>query len=119
MLTNPYMPPVSRDRHGLPAIRTRGSRGPYRQLGILTDGDGRKILPLMGRERDSARSKWNYYTMTDNHVKLPVSVKRRSCTAETGCDELHNGDTAYVEGYGHVFKATIYENDAFEYSPSL
>jgi hypothetical protein len=78
------------------------------------------ILPLMGRRVMSGRDKWQYYTMSNTgnlNTKLPVSVNGRSCTGEYGCDSIMNGDTIYVEGYNDTFKATIYENNLFNYIP--
>ena len=43
----------------------------------------------------------------------------RSCTQEYGCDELTTGDVLYVEGYNDTFKATIYDNEHFNYIPYL
>ena len=59
--------------------------------------------------------------MTDknNSVKVPISKNGRSCTQEYGCDELMNGDILYVEGYEDTFKATIYDNEHFNYIPYL
>ena len=118
-----YFPPEEKHPKGLPInIQTRGPNVDYRQLGILTRMNGEEmILPLMGKPLYSNRSKWQYYTMTDNNnvVKLPISSNGRSCTDEYGCDELTNGDTIYVEGYNDMFKVTIYDNKFFQYIPFL
>lgn len=108
-------------------IRTRpsSSDNEYSQVGILTrksgkdDGD-KIILPLFGKISDSARDKHQYYTMSNTgsvSTKLPVSVSGKSCTSERGCNEIVSEDMIYVEGYGNVFKATVYENSLFRYSP--
>jgi Family of unknown function (DUF5755) len=94
----------------------------YRQVGILTRNDANDtILPLMGRPLHANRQKWQYYTMSDKNsmIKLPVSVAGRSCTSDIGCDEIFNGDSAYVEGYRDSFAATVYENDTPRYIPYL
>lgn len=94
----------------------------YRQIGILTRNDANDtILPLMGRPLHANRQKWQYYTMSDKNtmIKLPVSVAGRSCTGDIGCDEIFNGDSAYVEGYRDSFNATVYENDTPRYIPYL
>ena len=59
--------------------------------------------------------------MSDKHnsVKLPVTHKQRSCTSDTGCDNIYNGDTVYVEGYNDVFKVTVYETSKFNYIPRI
>ena len=113
---------------GLPVnISTSSADMPYQQIGILTkmvqssrmDGGEPTILPLMGRSLMNGRDKWQYYTVsnTNNSVRLPVSVKGKSCTNEYGCDGIYNGDTIYVEGYDDTFKATVYENSTLRYLP--
>ena len=129
-LQNDHAPPLQNMEfveasHGLPVnIKTRGYEGNYTQIGILTRKSGtEQILPLMGRKSYSARDKYQYYTMTNSagniNTKLPVSVNGRSCTSEMGCDEIHNGDNVYVEGFHDTFHATIYENRLFQYIPYL
>ncbi len=138
---NPYVPP-QRENHGYIttnirrhdsqighpiyypsrplSINTNRNISPYQQIGILTRGKGQEtILPLFGREIDSRRNKWNYYTMTsdNNMIKLPVSYRGKSCTKVQGCDELFNGDSVYVEGYKDIFNTTIYENNTMDYIP--
>ena len=102
-------------------IRTQGRPSQYEQIGILTRRGGQLILPLYGRELITGRSKYQYYTYSDqnNSVKLPVSKEGRSCTGEYGCDMLSNGDSVYVEGYNMVFDATLYENNSMEYIPFI
>ena len=132
VLMNPYRPPLRDDRvfprlgedpRGVPInIRTQGVDSSYRQVGILTRGNGGEtILPLMGRPLLTNRDKWNFYTMNDknNMIKLPVTFKGKSCTNEYGCDNIYNGDTVYVEGYNDTFKATVYDNDVVRYIPYL
>jgi len=94
----------------------------YRQMGMLTPLNGSSkdnILPLMGRPLHTSRQKYQYYTISNQHnnIKLPISVKGRSATSDTGVDELYNGDTIYVEGYDDAFKVTKYENDTIKYLP--
>lgn len=133
VLLNPYKEPVRDDRYllhsgggrdpmGMPInIQTQGLgvNTEYRQVGILTKGDA--ILPLMGRPLFSNRDKWNFYTMNDkaNMIKLPMKFKNKDCLSEQGCDNIYNGDQVFVEGYGALFKATIYENNVMRYLPFL
>lgn len=126
-LTSDFAPPLKNMQptysKGIPInMKTRGMEQEYNQVGILTRNSGKEeILPLMGRKAVSARDKFQYYTMTNTagniNTKLPVSVNGKSCTSEIGCDEIHNGDTVYVEGYNNTFKATIYENSLYRYIP--
>lgn len=124
VLGDPYEPPLKTNL-GVPVnVRTQGRVGNYQQTGILTKksntGDS-TILPLMGRELNASRDKWNFYTMNDknNMIKLPVSHRQKSCTGEYGCDNLSNGDNVYVEGYNDTFNVTMYENNSFQYIPYL
>jgi len=136
ILLNPYSPPLSDERYLIPShdmrsmnvrgiggvpinIRTQGVDSTYRQVGILTPRTGKEqILALMGRPLLSNREKWQYYTMSErNNIKLPISVKGKSCMNEYGCDKVYDGDTVYVEGYGNIFRATIYDNDVMRYIP--
>ena len=141
ILLNPYSPPVNdehyiipsrdlrhmdrlghMDRPGIPInIRTQGYDASYRQVGILTSQNGKEqILALMGRPLISNRDKWQYYTMSEkNNIKLPISVKGKSCMNEYGCDKVYDGDTVYVEGYSNIFRATIYDNDVMRYIPFI
>lgn len=108
-------------------IETRGIRNQYSQVGILTKTDSSEsdhtlILPMMGRKTMTGRDKWQYYSISNTgnlNTKLPVRVQGKSCTSEYGCDPVMSGDTVYVEGYNHSFKATIYENGLFSYIPVL
>lgn len=109
---------------GLGAMASRGPLGPIQQVGILTAEGGssnsaapdRTILPLFGREMDSRRSRWNYYTRTDgtNPVQVPVRVRNRLCDDDTnGCDEVYNDDSVHVPALGRSFKATVYRRSMF------
>ena len=131
VLLNPYVPPLRDDRATTMDIRgpaavpinvsTQGTaNAAYRQVGILTRISGPEtILPLMGRPLFRNRDKWQFYTISEksNFIKLPISVKGRSCTNEYGCDNVYNGDTVYVEGYNDAFKVTAYENSVMQYLP--
>ena len=132
VLLNPYAPPVNDERYLIPSrdvrdmrgvvpinVRTQGVDASYRQVGILTSQNSKdKILALMGRPLLTNRDQWQYYTMSErNNIKLPVSVKGKSCMNEYGCDKIYDGDTVYVEGYSGIFSATIYDNDVMRYLP--
>ncbi len=129
VLLNPYVPPLRDDRATLDVrgpvvpinVSTQGvANAEYRQVGILTRISGPEtILPLMGRPLFRNRDKWQFYTISEksNFIKLPISVKGRSCTNEYGCDNVYTGDTVYVEGYNDAFKVTAYENSVMQYLP--
>jgi hypothetical protein len=147
VLLNPYTPPLRNDRYymnDLPRFGIRSEAPPmfstpvnvstnigavdtsYRQVGILTpinshldDTSTNKILPLMGRPLFTNRDKWQFYTTTKNHIKLPVTRNGKSGTSEYGCDNIYDGDTIYVKGYNDAFRASVYDNDTIRYIPSL
>jgi len=119
-----YPEPILRTGFAPPSIASRGPVGPVQQVGILTAEGGssssaapdRTILPLYGRELDSRRSRWNYYTRTDgnNPVQVPVRVGNRVCDDDTnGCNEVYNDDAVHVPVLGRSFKATIYRKSLF------
>lgn len=120
-----YPEPVQRMGFGIPSLATRGPvAGPVQQVGILAAEGGssssaapdRTILPLFGRELDSRRGRWNYYTRTDgsNPVQVPVRVRNRVCDDDTnGCEEVYNDDSVHVPALGRNFKATIYRKSIF------
>jgi len=130
--TNPYAPPLKNNIFNNPTnvagdirripINTKTSFPDvaYTQIGIATrDVDGDTILPVFGRPISTNRNKWQYYTLTERNIKLPISRSGRSCTATIGCDELFNGESIYVEGYKDVFHVTIYENNDMQYIPYI
>jgi hypothetical protein len=105
-------------------LPTRPGSGRYEQIGILTGEGGssgsaapdRTILPLFGRELDSRRGKWNYFTRTDgnNPVQVPVRYRNRVCDDEmVGCDEVSSDDQVHVPSLGRSFAATVYRRSIF------
>tara|TARA_Y100000389_G_C17404648_1_gene487357 strand:+ start:148 stop:783 length:636 start_codon:yes stop_codon:yes gene_type:complete len=133
VLLNPYTPPLKNDFYNMPNIldprgtpkvpiniSTSALNTNYSQVGILTRMNGGEIiLPLMGRPLYTNRDKWQYYTLSERNIKLPVVNKGKSCTSTYGCDNLYNGDSVYVEGYNDAFNVTIYDNNTMEYIPII
>lgn len=128
ILLNPYAPPYRDDRvfpfnldprGAIPInISTSAVDTTYRQVGILKRVNGAEtILPLMGRPLFTNRDKWQFYTLNENNIKLPVTFKQRSCTSEYGCDNVYTGDSVYVDGIDAVFKATMYDSAVYKYIP--
>jgi hypothetical protein len=132
---DPYQPPLKKDMYhlkdssdvrGIPVnVETRGLPTAYQQIGILNrtnDVNNDMILPLMGRRTMSGRDQWQYYTISGSgnlNTRLPISLGGKKCSGEYGCSEISNGDIVYVEGYNDTFRATIYENNTFQYIPIL
>jgi hypothetical protein len=133
VLLNPHTPPLKKteaylyrekdDIRRMPInIKTQAFDSEYSQIGILTRVNGDEtILPLMGKKINIGRDKWNYYTMNDknNMIKLPIKYKNKKCMGDIGCENIYTGDLVEVEGYNDIFKATIYDNDSFQYIPYL
>ena len=128
---NPYNAPFRNDGYtSIPIVPINVSTNigsvntTFRQLGILTPTSQTSkdnILALMGRLLFTSRSKFQYYTISNqnNQVKLPISVKGKSGLDEYGVDELFDGDTVYVEGYDDVFKVTKYDDGTMKYLPLI
>lgn len=130
VLLNPYTAPYRDDRvfpfnldprGAIPVpinISTSAIDTTYRQVGILKRVNGAEmLLPLMGRPLFTNRDKWQFYTLNENNIKLPVTFKQKSCTSEYGCDNIYTGDSVYVDGIDAVFKATMYDNAIYKYIP--
>jgi hypothetical protein len=107
-------------------VATRPGGDRYQQVGILTGAGGssgsaapdRTILPLFGRELDSRRGKWSYFTRTDgnNPVQVPVRYRNRVCDEDmVGCEEVSNDDQVHVPSLGRSFAATVYRRNIFGY----
>jgi hypothetical protein len=96
-------------------IPTRGSNEPFVQRGMLTRKNGDDmVLPLMGRPLLANRNKWQYYTVHEKTgMRLPISSGGRDCDYETGCDELYDGDSVYVQGLDDVFYVRMMKNMYF------
>ena len=132
ILLNPYAAPLRDDRYfptnasdprGVPiniSTSTSAVDTTYRQVGLLKRMNGQEmLLPLMGRPLFTSRDKWNFYTLNENNLKLPVTFKQKSCTSEYGCDNIYNGDTVFVDGIDAPFKVTMYDNATMKYIPYL
>ena len=105
-------------------IPTQRQDSNYSQIGMLTksNSDGENtILPLFGKQTNASRSKWNYYSMSDqnNSIRLPLSFNGKNGTDEYGIDEISNGDNVYIEGHNDTFEVTLYKNNDFTYNSYL
>jgi len=117
-LLNPYAPPL---RMPINVSTNVGAvDASYRQVGIMTPTNTKnKVVPLMGRPLFTNRDKWQYYSINNHNVKLPLSRNGKSCTNEYGCDQLFSGDTVYVEGLNEAYRVTVYDSDTMRYLPVL
>jgi hypothetical protein len=130
VLFNAYAPPEKTDEIKVNSCRGGGVGVPinistsavdadYRQVGILkfNENGEDKILPLLGRPLFTSRDKWQYYTLSERNIKLPITHNGKNGTNEYGCDNIYSGDVVNVDGYGKNFKASIYENMHHKYLP--
>lgn len=82
------------------------------QLGTLTGNVNgvTAVLPLMGHESATRRSRWHYYTYTDTLNKQPLSVwvNGRDCMQNIGCNELMEGDSVRVAPYNDSFDTYLF-----------
>ena len=80
-----------------------------------------QILPLMGRRVLNGRDKYQYYTLggAGGNTKLPIQVGGRSAMDENGVNEIMNRDRTFVPGYGHAYRADVYQNALYRYLPSF
>jgi hypothetical protein len=102
------------------SVNTQPTNYTFDQIGILnkvgsSDHNAFNILPLFGRNLFSNRNKWQYYTISNLGVKLPLRVNGRDGLTEYGVDELYDGDTVFVQGYNETFRVTIYGNNGISY----
>lgn len=133
-IINPLLPPERsyENTYGIPInIPSRGPQQSYQQVGILYkenienpdklpgNNNESNILPLFGRPTYSGSNRWNYYTSSDKfqNFKLPINIDGRSCTDDTGCNELMNGTMISIPSYNGRFKVEIYQFDKPSYIP--
>ena len=57
-------------------IRTRGEPDDYHTVGILRKEGTDDVVPLIGRQTYPGSNQWNYFTMTDSHLKTEIPLKR-------------------------------------------
>ena len=118
----PCNQPIGHDiRGGIPInVKTQGGDSDFRQIGILvsTKNDS-MILPLLARPLITNRDTWQYYTLSERNIKLPVFVNGRNCTGEYGCSEIMDKDIVQVSGYKDNFTVSVYQNNTMTYIPYL
>jgi len=120
VLLNPYSPPLRNEQYFNVSTNIGAIDANYRQIGILTPlNHPNKILPLMGRPLFTNRDKWQFYTFSENNIKLPMTYQGKSCMNEYGCNNLYSNDVVYVEGYKEGFKVTAYDSDTTKYLSAI
>jgi len=99
-------------------IRTRGDPDEYQTVGILK-GSNDKVLPLMGRKTYPGSNQWNYFTMTDSHLKteIPIKINETNCTDSIGCSEIHSSSN--ISLMGETYNVELYPYNQLRYIPYI
>lgn len=112
--SDPYHPPARENPYMF------GRDTSYQQVGVLSGGHSGNMLPLFGRPSPYSSSKWEYYTMSNNGLKLPVTYKHKPCDSDTGCDELIGGNKDHLSVLGlGKFSAHVYGVKEPAYNPAI
>lgn len=121
-IANPHIPsgatPINQPTRGEPPmLQTVGLLVSDRKDGV----DEPIMMPLMGRPLYVGSQKWEYYAGSDkvHPARIDVSVNSKSCSEETGCDEIYDGDKVFVPTYQRMFTANIYKKEGYRYLPSV
>ena len=95
-------------------IRTRGEPDDYHTVGILKKEGSSDVVPLIGRQTYPGSNQWNYFTMTDSHLKTEIPLKReRNCTDVQGCSEINTNDN--VSLLGEEYSVEMYPYNELKY----
>ena len=98
-------------------IRTRGEPDDYHTVGILKKEGTDDVVPLIGRQTYPGSNQWNYFTMTDSHLKTEIPLKReRNCTDVQGCSEINTNDN--VDLLGEEYSVEMYPYNEMKYFPN-
>lgn len=89
-------------------IRTRLTEK-FSQIGTLYNGG--MVLPLYGRRSHTSSLKWNYYTITNDHIhiQVPLEINNIDCMGQNGCKEIYEDETVYLPEYGTTFTVKLYD----------
>jgi hypothetical protein len=89
-------------------IRTRLTEK-FAQIGTLYNGG--MVLPLYGRRSHTSSLKWNYYTITNDHIhiQVPLEINNVDCMGQNGCKEIYEDETVYLPEYGTTFTVKLYD----------
>lgn len=93
-------------------IRTRGPRGVPQQVGSISRilSKHNEIYPLFGRKKFPTDNKWEYYTILNNGVKIPIIRKNNNF-------ELGENDNVTLKGKLGVYRVSLYDDDFPQYIP--
>ena len=84
----------------------------FKQVGTLFSDT--TILPLYGRQTYRGSNRWNYYTVTNDDMRIHIPLQ--DCMEQNGCKELDSNDSIFIEEFGTEFKVKMY-NKILRYIP--
>ena len=96
-------------------IRTRGEPDEYQTVGILKKEDSDDVIPLIGRQTYPGSNNWNYFTMTDSHLKTEIPISE--CTGVRGCKELQEDENVQI--LNSNYEVQMYPNNELRYLPHV
>tara|TARA_B110000977_G_C11083338_1_gene493673 strand:+ start:37 stop:663 length:627 start_codon:yes stop_codon:yes gene_type:complete len=109
-----YLPSINVSNSSISPIniRTRGPRGVPQQVGSISRilSNQNEIYPLFGRKKFPTDSKWDYYTILDNGVKIPVLRKNNNY-------EVGENDNITLRGKLGIYSVSLYDDDFPQYIP--
>ena len=107
------VPPRSRNAMKERRINMHSQRvDAFKQVGTLYSDA--VILPLYGRQTYRGSNRWNYYTVTNDDMRIQLPLQ--DCMDQNGCKELFSDDGLFIEEFGTEFKVKIY-NKILRYIP--
>ena len=83
------------------------------------NNDESTILSLYGKPTYIGSRHYNYYTISKEGVKIPLTYKNTNCTDDRGCEEIYDGEELAIPEYNGTFKTTIYKNESPRYIPYI
>ena len=97
-------------------LRTRGEPDNYQTVGILKKEGTDDVVPLIGRQTYPGSNHWNYFTMTDSHLKTEIPIKKeKDCTGIHGCSEIQTNDT--IDLLNNNYEVEMYPYNELRYIP--
>jgi hypothetical protein len=81
------------------------------------DKESNQVIPLHGRQTYARSSRWNYYTVLDSGVQIPIMMDDKNCTSELGCEELFDDDVIEIPDLGASYTLRLYESTKHRYIP--
>ena len=74
------------------------------------------VLPLFGKKTYDGSRHWNYYTVSNNNVKIPLTIKNK-IVQKTEVAKNEDDSIVNIDEYDGEFKVKIYNFDKPKYIP--